>query len=118
MFPASTSPRREASPPALIAIDPATVGNWAERRNLAYSSFQDLCARPEVCDLIADEIRNSVDFHAMQQSTTAAVERAVLTGPALAIPGFADQLGEEIGLPVDVGTVDEGRPGGFGGTAK
>jgi long-chain acyl-CoA synthetase len=42
---------------AIIAIDPTTVGNWAERQNLAYTSFQDLCARPEVIDLVRDEIR-------------------------------------------------------------
>ena len=42
---------------AIVAIDPTTVGNWAERHNLAYTSFQDLCARPEVVDLVRDEIR-------------------------------------------------------------
>src|SRR4029077_2341238 len=42
---------------AIIAIDAATVGNWAERQNLAYTSFQDLSARREVHDLIRDEIR-------------------------------------------------------------
>jgi len=42
---------------AIIAIDAATVGNWAERRNLAYTSFQDLSARAEVRELIRDEIR-------------------------------------------------------------
>jgi long-chain acyl-CoA synthetase len=41
---------------ALIAIDLTTVGKWAERRNLAYTSFQDLSARPEVRALIAEEI--------------------------------------------------------------
>ncbi len=41
---------------AIIAVDPATVGNWAERRQLAYTSFQDLSARPEVRDLIRGEI--------------------------------------------------------------
>src|SRR5205807_1855372 len=40
-----------------IAIDAATVGNWAERQNLAYTSFQDLSARGEVRGLIRDEIR-------------------------------------------------------------
>ena len=30
---------------AIVAIDAATVGNWAERQNLAYTSFQDLAAR-------------------------------------------------------------------------
>ncbi len=42
---------------AIVAIDPTTVGNWAERQNLAYTSFQDLCARPEVAGLIREEIR-------------------------------------------------------------
>src|SRR5207302_7359889 len=42
---------------AIIAIDAATVGNWAERSNLAYTSFQDLSARPEVREMIRDEIR-------------------------------------------------------------
>jgi long-chain acyl-CoA synthetase len=42
---------------AIIAIDATTVGNWAERHNLAYTSFQDLSARPEVRELIAAEVR-------------------------------------------------------------
>ena len=42
---------------AIIAIDAATVGNWAERHNLPYTSFQDLSARPEVRELVGDEIR-------------------------------------------------------------
>jgi long-chain acyl-CoA synthetase len=42
---------------AIIAIDPTTVGNWAERQNLSYTSFQDLCAKPEVASLVREEIR-------------------------------------------------------------
>ena len=42
---------------AIVAIDLGTVGNWAERRNLAYTSFQDLSTKPEVRELIRDEIR-------------------------------------------------------------
>jgi len=42
---------------AIVAIDAATVGNWAERQNLAYTSFQDMAARAEVRQLIRDEIR-------------------------------------------------------------
>ncbi|HLY45096.1 MAG TPA: AMP-binding protein [Stellaceae bacterium] len=42
---------------AIVAIDAATVGNWAERRNMAYTSFQDLSARSEVRELIREEIR-------------------------------------------------------------
>jgi long-chain acyl-CoA synthetase len=41
---------------AIIAIDAATVGTWAERQNLAYTSFQDLSARPEVRELVRGEI--------------------------------------------------------------
>jgi len=41
---------------AIVAIDLTTVGNWAERRNLAYTSFQDLSAKPEVRRLIGEEI--------------------------------------------------------------
>jgi len=63
---------------------------------------------------ITDDVRNSLDFYAMQ-SGAAGVERVVLTGPALAIPGFAEQLGVSIGLPVEEGYVAEGRPGALSG---
>jgi long-chain acyl-CoA synthetase len=41
---------------AMVAIDPNTVGSWAERRGLAYTSYMDLSQKPEVRRLIADEI--------------------------------------------------------------
>src|SRR5437763_17023286 len=41
----------------MVAIDAETVGKWAERHNLPYTSFQDLCSRRDVLDLIGDEIR-------------------------------------------------------------
>jgi long-chain acyl-CoA synthetase len=41
---------------AIVAIDLGTVGNWAERHNLAYTSYQDLSAKPEVRKLIGEEI--------------------------------------------------------------
>jgi type IV pilus assembly protein PilM len=63
---------------------------------------------------IGDEVRNSLDFHVMQAGSNA-VERVVLTGPAVTIPGFADLLGQQIGLPLEVGLVGEGKPGGFSG---
>lgn len=63
---------------------------------------------------IGDEVRNSLDFHVMQEGS-AAVDRVVLTGPAVAIPGLADQIGQQIGLPLEVGLVSEGRAGGFNG---
>jgi long-chain acyl-CoA synthetase len=41
---------------AFINIDLEAVGNWAERRGLAYTSYTDLAARAEVYDLIQGEI--------------------------------------------------------------
>lgn len=39
-----------------INIDLEAVGNWAERHGLAYTSYTDLAARPEVYDLVQREI--------------------------------------------------------------
>jgi long-chain acyl-CoA synthetase len=41
---------------ALINIDLAAVGSWAERRNIPYTSYTDLAQKPEVYDLIYPEI--------------------------------------------------------------
>jgi long-chain acyl-CoA synthetase len=41
---------------AFINIDLEAVGNWAERHGLAYTSYTDLAARPEVYDLVQREI--------------------------------------------------------------
>jgi type IV pilus assembly protein PilM len=62
---------------------------------------------------IADEVRNSLDYHHAQAGALAAA-RAVLTGTAVAIPGFAQALGAAIGLPVEPGLVGEARPGALG----
>jgi len=42
---------------AMVAINPETVGKWAERRGIGYTSFQDLSANPQVRQLVRDEIR-------------------------------------------------------------
>ena len=39
---------------AFINIDMGAVGNWAERRNIAYSGYTDLAQRAEVYDLIRE----------------------------------------------------------------
>jgi long-chain acyl-CoA synthetase len=41
---------------ALINIDLTAVGNWAERRNIAYTSYTDLSQKPEVYDLVQQEV--------------------------------------------------------------
>src|SRR6185503_14542925 len=48
---------------------------------------------------VADTVRNSLNFYRMQESADT-VEGAVLTGPAVTIPGFADRLAEQLNLPV------------------
>jgi long-chain acyl-CoA synthetase len=39
---------------AFVNIDFEAVGNWAERRGLAYGGYVDLAAKPEVLGLVAD----------------------------------------------------------------
>jgi type IV pilus assembly protein PilM len=64
---------------------------------------------------VADTVRNSLNFYRMQDSAET-VERAVLTGPAVAIAGFAEELAAQLHLPVesalvatDVEGADSGR---------
>ncbi|NIM29395.1 MAG: AMP-binding protein [Gammaproteobacteria bacterium] len=40
-----------------INIDLDAVGNWAEKRNIPYASYQELAARPEVIELIQENLR-------------------------------------------------------------
>ncbi len=39
---------------AFINIDMGAVGNWAERRNIAYSGYTDLACKPEVAELVRE----------------------------------------------------------------
>jgi long-chain acyl-CoA synthetase len=41
---------------ALIGIEPDTVGDWAARRGLAFTTYRDLSARPEVRELVAQDV--------------------------------------------------------------
>lgn len=41
---------------AMINIDMGSVGNWAERRAIPYAGYPDLSQKPEVYDLIHNEI--------------------------------------------------------------
>lgn len=60
---------------------------------------------------IAGEVRSSLDYHQAQSGDEAAVRNVVLTGPAVAIPGFAETLCTELGLPVETRGVAEVAPG-------
>ena len=44
---------------ACINIDLESVGNWAERRNLAYGSYQELATHPDVLDLVEECVRKT-----------------------------------------------------------
>jgi long-chain acyl-CoA synthetase len=41
---------------AILSIDPETVGTWAERNRLSYTTYTDLAQKPEVYDLVADAV--------------------------------------------------------------
>ena len=52
---------------------------------------------------IAGEVRNTIDFHL--SSAPGSISRCVLTGPAVAVPGFAEALSADLNLPVEHGVV-------------
>ena len=53
---------------------------------------------------LADTVRNSLNFYRMQDNAEN-VERALLTGPAVTIAGFAERLADLLGLPVEPAVV-------------
>ena len=53
---------------------------------------------------LADTVRNSLNFYRMQEGAET-VERALVTGPAIAIPGFAEKLSEALHMPVEAAVV-------------
>jgi type IV pilus assembly protein PilM len=63
---------------------------------------------------IGAEIRNSLDFHLMQEGSTA-VDQVVVTGPAVTISGFSEQLGEQVGIPLEVRLVPSASDDGVAG---
>lgn len=46
---------------ALIGIELDTVGNWAERQRIPYTTYRDLSERPEVVGLITEEVNRIND---------------------------------------------------------
>jgi long-chain acyl-CoA synthetase len=44
---------------AMITIDAMTVGSWAEHEHLTYTTYTDLAAKPEVYDLVIDEVHRA-----------------------------------------------------------
>jgi type IV pilus assembly protein PilM len=50
---------------------------------------------------VATDVRASLDFHHTQSVGAQRVQRVLLTGPAVAVPGFAAMLERELDLPVE-----------------
>ncbi len=46
---------------ALIGIELDTVGDWALRRNIPYTTYRDLTEKPEVIELINGEVQKTND---------------------------------------------------------
>lgn len=44
---------------AMITLDAKTVGSWAEHERLSYTTYTDLAAKPEVYDLLTDEVHRA-----------------------------------------------------------
>jgi type IV pilus assembly protein PilM len=53
---------------------------------------------------LADTVRNSLNFYRMQESAEQ-VEKGVVTGPAVAIPGLVESLSEQLRLPLEPAVV-------------
>jgi len=56
---------------------------------------------------VADTVRNSLNFYRTQDNAET-VDRAVLTGPAVKIAGFTEELGRQLKLPVSSAVVSAG----------
>ena len=69
---------------AFINIDMTAVGDWAERRNIAYASYQELAAHPAVYDLVQGEIeRVNRDLAADPRMAGAQIRRFLILHKAL-----------------------------------
>ena len=67
-----------------VNIDLQAVGNWAERHDIHYSSYQELAARPEVYALIKDEIEQvNRDLAADERLAGAQIRRFLVLHKAL-----------------------------------
>jgi len=53
---------------------------------------------------LADTVRNSLNFYRMSESAET-VEQGVVTGAAVAIPGFVESLSEQLRLPLEAAVV-------------
>ena len=68
----------------LVNIDMTAVGDWAERRNISYASYQELARTEEVYDLVQSEIeRVNRDLAADPRMAGAQIRRFLILHKAL-----------------------------------
>jgi len=46
---------------AMISIDPANAGTWAERNHLSFTTYTDLAQKPQIYDLVAEHVARTND---------------------------------------------------------
>jgi long-chain acyl-CoA synthetase len=64
---------------AMINIDMEAVGNWAERRSIGYTSYTDLSQKPQVYDLIYDEVKKvNASLYEEEQLRGAQIKRYLI----------------------------------------
>jgi long-chain acyl-CoA synthetase len=69
---------------AFVNIDMTAVGDWAERRNIAYASYQELAGHSQVYDLVEAEIeRVNRDLAADPRMAGAQIRRFLILPKAL-----------------------------------
>jgi len=62
-----------------INIDLEAVGNWAEKNNIPYASYQELAGRPEVIELIEDNLHKvNIDLAADPHLAASQIKRFLL----------------------------------------
>jgi long-chain acyl-CoA synthetase len=64
---------------AIINIDMQAVGDWAERRGIAYAGYQDLAAKPQVYELIRECVEKvNADLAADERLAGSQIHRFVV----------------------------------------
>ncbi len=64
---------------AMINIDMQSVGSWAERKNMGYTSYTDLSQKPEVYELISNEVKKvNASLHREEKLRGAQIKRFLI----------------------------------------
>lgn len=64
---------------AMVNIHAESVGKWAEKKGISYTSYTDLSQKPQVYDLIYSEIKNvNASLHEEEQLRNAQIRRFLI----------------------------------------